>query len=163
MIKTIFLMFFVFCLTAFLLSSCDLGVGDEFIDDNKLNPRLIGTWSRDFGGGEIDTYIITADSKITHPSSFGNALTDAGIEYVYNFSDAAGCLIIERNTDNKFTAVYYKDLKTSSIIIGDAINPDLKTYPTAKDLEEAKTMFAPENRTKYRGDLSKVAPISRTD
>lgn len=139
----------------------DTGNGETVYDVPDLNPGLISTWSKDFGGGYVDTYIITADNKITHPSSFGNALTNAGIAYVYNFSDTAECLIVRRDTDGKFTAVYYKDLTADSIIIGDAIAREGGgyIYPTADSLEEAKIKFAPANRPTYGGNLTSVSPI----
>jgi hypothetical protein len=163
--KIVFSLFFALCLAAlsFLVLGCPMDAesgSGALTEDHSLNQRLVGAWYRDFGGGYTDSYTITAGSKITHPSDFGNGLTNADIAYVYNFSNTAGCLIIKRDTDGKFTAVYYKELKTDSIIIGDAFNPDY-TYPTADSLEAAKTTFAPENRTKYGGDLTNASPIDR--
>jgi hypothetical protein len=157
-VKAAAFLFVVLCFTALSVLSCNLNGNDEFVDDHKLNQNLIGTWSKDFGGGFVDTYVITVIT-LSHTSGFPVAFDASPIRYIYNFSETAGCFIVQRDTDNKFAAVYYKDLKSGSIIIGDAYNAADYSDPAVDTLEEAKKKFAPENRDLYGGDLAAAAPI----
>jgi hypothetical protein len=145
---------------ALLLAGCPLEE-DDFDDDLQLNQKLIGSWTAS-GDGWSDTYIIKAGSppKISHPSGDGGYMdyTDASIKHVYNFSDAAGCLIIER-PDGKFSAVYFKDLTANNVLLGNAYDTN-KVYdgnnpngqdPATTTLEAAKERFKPENADAYGG------------
>jgi hypothetical protein len=145
---------------ALLLAGCSMEE-DDFDDDLQLNQKLIGSWTAS-GDGWSDTYVIKAGSppKISHPSGDGGYMdyTDASIEYVYNFSAAAGCLIIKR-PDGKFSAVYFKNLTASSVLLGNAYNTTVDwdpNNPNAADpavttLEAAKERFKPENADTYGG------------
>jgi hypothetical protein len=142
---------------------------DTFVDDHKLNTGLIGTWkgSGTYPGEDgtevswTDTYTITSGSgdilgTIAHPD--GWTWQDANIEYVYNFSDSAGCLIVkytDSSNNGKYNAVYFKDLSSGSVLLGEAYDTSI-IYPADTDssvgtLEEAKTRFAPENAEAYGG------------
>jgi hypothetical protein len=133
----------------------------EFVDDHKLNEKLIGSWTAS-GDGWSDTFVITDGTPptISHPSGWGDYTdySSASIEYVYNFSDAAGCLIIKR-PDDKFSAVYFKDLTATAVLLGNAYDTKV-TYdennpnaadPAVEDLEVAKERFKPENASEYGG------------
>jgi hypothetical protein len=129
---------------------------------------LIGSWTAsgetEFGTWS-DTYTITAGTppKISHPSSWGDDTSytnykDAAIVFVYNFSETAGCLIIKR-PDSKYSAVYFKDLTTTSVLLGDAYdssvtydpdNPNA-TDPAVSTLDAAKERFKPANAELYGG------------
>jgi hypothetical protein len=145
---------------ALLLAGCPME-DDDFVDDHKLNQGLVGTWI--FSGDWPDPYTITAGTPptISHPSGFGGYTdyTNASIEYVYNFSETAGCLIIKRE-ENKYTAVYFKDLTANTVLLGDAYDTSVEGYdennpnaadPAVADLEAAKERFKPENADAYGG------------
>jgi hypothetical protein len=133
---------------------------DDFVDDHQLNQGLVGTWI--FPGDSPDPYTITAGTPptISHPSGFGGYTdyTDAPIEYVYNFSETAGCLIIKRE-ENKYTAVYFKDLTASTVLLGDAYDTSIvydaskpnEADPATGTLGAAKERFKPENADSYGG------------
>ena len=149
-------------MAAGLMLGCDTD-GDSWTDDHVLNPNLRGTWvyaySYTYAGVEYsgeDIYTIT-DTTVTDP--YGT--TSGSIQYVHHFDKGktAGFLIIKRNSDNKFDAVYYKNLTSTSVIIGNAYDTtkDWQTESTdsaVTDLETAKTRF--KDRTKYGGDLSQA-------
>jgi hypothetical protein len=150
------------CVVFVLVACAALGVlgckteADEFVDDHKLNSGLVGTWKLEYEGGS-DTYTITA-TTILHPSGYP-ALTGT-IKYVYNFSDTAGCIIVQRNTDDKYTAVYFKDLTANDVLLGDAYDVSI-SYPNDSDpavntLDEAKARFAPENAENYGGGTAQT-------
>jgi hypothetical protein len=147
---------------ALFFAACDQGGG--FWDDGSLNPGLVGTWFHDFGDNYTDKYIIEGTrlegALISHTTGWPS-FASATIGFVYNFSDDAGCLIIERETD-KYTAVYYKSLSADSVILGDAYTvADYTIDPAVATLELAKTKFAPGNRDLYGGDLANASPLER--
>jgi len=126
--------------------------------DNYLNLGLMGMWQAsgetDYGPW-TDTYTITAGT-ISHPDGWP-VYADAQIAWVYNFSSTAGCIIIKRQEDSKYNAVYFKDLSATSVRLGDAYDTT-KDYDAGEDtssavntLEEAKERFKPENAEKYGG------------
>jgi hypothetical protein len=142
---------------------------EDFVDDHKLNAGLIGIWQgsgsyKDDDGNDVswtDTYTIATGTgnsigTIAHPE--GWIWKNATIEYVYNFSDTAGCLIVKYLTDSnnsKYNAVYFKDLSSASVLLGDAYDTSI-AYPNDTDssvetLGEAKSRFAPENAEAYGG------------
>jgi hypothetical protein len=137
---------------------------DEFVDDHKLNAGLVGTW-RGSGSTEYgdwtDTYTIAAGTgsqigSINHAE--GSTWTDATIEYVYNFSETSGCLIVKYTIDNtdKYNAVYYKNLSSGSVLLGTAYDTTKNweiesTDSSVNTLDEAKTRFAPANAATYGG------------
>jgi hypothetical protein len=146
--------FFMLCLVigtaAFV--GCKTG-NDPIVDDNKLNPGLAGTWKAS-GDGWTDTYIITlAESTIEHPDSYSSWKV-ADIVWVYNFSETSGCLIVKYSDNGaaKYSAVYFKDLTGTSVLLGNAYTvADYTIDPAVNTLDEAKTKFAPANASLYGG------------
>jgi hypothetical protein len=167
--KRVLPVFFVSAVVfGFLLSACDLDDDDPYEDPFELNPGLIGTWEASgsyTSGGETitwtDTYKVTA-TTLEHVDSS----TETGnIVYVYNFSEAAGCIIILRS-DNKYTATYFKDLSEDSVLLGAAYDVSIP-YPGNNDpavttLAGAKERFKPGNAELYGGgSVQGGAPQSR--
>jgi hypothetical protein len=135
------------------LSGCEQEPdGKPFVDDYKLNQALVGTWIGS-GTGWSDTYIITS-SAVSHSDGYPS-YADASIEHVYNFSETAGCIIIKRLEDDKYTATYFKELQGNSVLLGDAYDVAI-AYPANNDpavntLPEAKERFKPGNAELYGG------------
>lgn len=162
LLKNAFSLFAVLCLVIGALSFTGCPVDGGGSGDNKLNDGLIGTWVFNYEGGD-DTYTITA-TTVSHITGFGDFTdySNATIEYVYNFSNTAGCLIIQRHKagDNKYSAVYFKNLTTTTVLWGDARDITIVDYdpanPNAADpavttLTEAKNKFRPENAENWGG------------
>ncbi|MDR0878032.1 MAG: hypothetical protein LBN21_08265 [Treponema sp.] len=154
--QKILFVFTVVCLAIGALSfvGCPLDP-DDGDESDELNSGLIGTWFADFGGGYTDTYIVTA-TTISHPDGWP-PYADASIEWVYNFNSGgtAGCIIIKRAEDNKYNAVYFKELTATTVLLGDAYDTTI-TWPDDTDssvatLDEAKNRFKPENADTYGG------------
>ncbi|MDR0722290.1 MAG: hypothetical protein LBF75_05785 [Treponema sp.] len=125
-------------------------------DTHTLNSLLIGTF-KSSGEGWTDTYTITAGTGsqiggITHEE--GYTWTSAAIEYIYNFDATSGCLIVKYAADgaDKYSAVYFKDLSTTQVLLGDAYTvADYTVSPAVDTLAEAKLRFRPENAETYGG------------
>jgi hypothetical protein len=153
-------------IAALVFAGCS--TDSSFIDDNKLNQGLVGTWE-DSGTNEsgswTDTYVIKANSggggghqgTISHPE-FG--YENATIEFVYNFSETSGCLIIkytDGDKDGRYSAVYFKYLKSDSVLLGDAYDvADYTIDVTVANLNEAKEKFAPANADKWGGGSKQI-------
>jgi hypothetical protein len=129
----------------------------KFNDNNQLNSGLAGTWTAT-GEGWTDTYTITlgegaSKSTISHSGDYG--YTDADIEHVYNITDTAGCIIIkytEGTNSDKYDAVYFKNLSSTAVLLGDAWDATDPGYEAAvSDLDEAKEKFKPANAEAYGG------------
>jgi hypothetical protein len=127
-------------------------------DTHTLNSSLVGTFKAS-GAEWTDDYTVTTTS-ITHESSYQDAITTVtgSIEYIYNFSGTAGCIIIKytANPDadlvGKYDAVYFKDLSADEVLLGSAWTVEDYTVPTSvPTLEEAKLRFRPENAADYGG------------
>ncbi|GHT58232.1 hypothetical protein FACS1894109_12140 [Spirochaetia bacterium] len=150
LLRNTFSLFAVFTLVmgALSLVGCDTDNGGD--PDHELNEKLVGTWFADFGGGYTDTYIVTK-TAISHPDGFP-AYKAASIEYVDNFSNTAGCIIIKRTEDDKYTAVFFKDLSANTVLLGDAFGP-APDYadPGVATLELARERFKPENAENWGG------------
>ncbi|GAB6391614.1 MAG: hypothetical protein MdMp014T_0987 [Treponematales bacterium] len=132
-----------------VLGGCENTITNTLYPDNYLNLGLTGTWQAS-GEGWTDTYTITAGA-ISHPDGWPE-YEDARIAWVYNFSNSAGCVIIQRVEDGKYTAVYFKDLSADSVLLGDAYTAADDTQPVeAGTLDEAKEKFAPANAERYGG------------
>ncbi len=100
--RSVFTLTVLFCLSSALLIGCKMDDDDKFVDDHKLNNKLIGTWADTNSG---DSYIITGD-HLTY--QFGTTINYAGtIEYVSNFSDSAGVIIIKYDAEHR--SIYYAD------------------------------------------------------
>ena len=159
--------FVLFCLVAVLsFMSCQTEPDDNFIDDHKLNAGLIGTWA---DTTFFDGYTITADS-LEYDNGMGGGYTGS-IEYVSNFSNNAGVIIIKYNADAKasypiydddwvtiidyvdlpgdYLGVYYRNLKPGfSMELSGAINPDYSPAEKEK-MYEAVLAFTQANGDGY--------------
>ena len=121
-----FLTIALFLSAGLLFTSCKTDE-DNFVDDHQLNANLIGTWTSGWGDG----YKITADHLTYYSSVTTSSISNAGtIRYIVNFSNSAGVIIIQYDSDHKasyldytktppaplplkgdYIGVYYKDLK----------------------------------------------------
>jgi hypothetical protein len=137
----------------------------KFNDDNQLNASLAGTWTASGGEGAnawTDTYTITlgaggSKSTISHPGDYG--YTNAEIEYVYNITDTAGCIVIKytANGADKYSAVYFKDLSTTQVLLGNAYTvADYTVSPAVDSLDDAKEKFKPANAEAYGGWTAQI-------
>jgi len=163
--RKILVMMIMFCLlTGFLLSSCKEGGGGSAgsIDNHKLNSDLIGTWTSNYG----DSYTITSN-KITYYAGYDSDFVGT-IQYVSNFTDSAGVIIVKYDDGKKpsyweydkdwnpikelplkgdFIGIYYNDLKSGvSVSIANAY-----IYGGAEEatLDNAKKAFTAGNEGKY--------------
>ncbi|AEF84253.1 hypothetical protein TREPR_0536 [Treponema primitia ZAS-2] len=155
---------------ALSLTGCDMD-GEEFEDGHQLNPGLIGSWANVYDGYEIsNTRLIYNDG------GYGLGFS-ANIVYVYNFSLAAGAIIVKYDNPKSITAytapgsyqaVYYRKLESGSVIMGSAY--DVATSDKYPDndhvevitLEEAILKFSPVNAERYGGASAlQAAPLSR--
>jgi hypothetical protein len=151
-------LFLVISALSFIGCSTD---DDEFVDDHKLNSGLIGTWklsgSYEYEGvtyDYTDTYVVTANS-ISHPEAYP-PYANASIDYVYNFSNTAGCLII-KTASASWTAVYFKNLSAATVLLGDAYNvANTAQSPAVGTLEEAKESFKPANASNWGGGAAQA-------
>jgi hypothetical protein len=145
-------------LGALSFTGCPMEGSNAFIDKHKLNPELIGTWE---WKSEVytDTYKISAGTGnqigvISHPEGYP-PYNDAIIVYVYNFSETSGCIIInytDGSNIGRYNAVYFKDLLSNSVLLGDAYDPSQENYDASvATFDEAKKRFTPENAETYGG------------
>jgi hypothetical protein len=152
--RNAFALFVVFCLSAALFTGCKSG-SDPYYDNHKLKTALIGTWE-DEGEWGTDGYVIKA-KELSYFDSFGYDYKGT-IEYVSNFSDYAGVIIIKytevgselaNNLIGKYIGVYYKDLKSNdSVGMGTAMNSDY-TNPAKNTMYDAAITFTVENEGTY--------------
>ncbi|MDR0464108.1 MAG: hypothetical protein LBG94_03215 [Treponema sp.] len=153
-------------LTGFLFFSC--GEEEPFVDDGKLNSRLIGTWTSEF----TDGYIITTND-ISYDFGGGYIGYAGTIEYVTNFSKTAGVIIIKYKAGQEqtypiynevweivgyndrpgdYVGIYYENFKPGvSVDMGTAINLVDYTGAEEKTLDEAKAAFTAGKRGDYIG------------
>jgi hypothetical protein len=160
--KRAFSLFFLLCLVtgAAVFIGCQSEDDDTFVDDHNLNSGLEGTWL--LSGTYPDGYTITINSDgktgtIEHnPGGF--SWQNATIEYVYNFNETSGSLIIKRE-DGKYSAVFFNDLSAATVRLGDAFDPTPPDYPdpAVDALEEAKTKFGPEHANEWGGADANMA------
>jgi hypothetical protein len=160
--RNVFALVVLFCLsTGLLFIGCKTDDGD-FIDDHKLNTKLIETWTSTYG----DSYNITS-TKLTYDDGYGGGSAGT-IKYVSNFSDVAGVIIIEYDEDHKpsyweydenwqpvkelplkgdFIGIYYKDLKSGvSVSMAGAY---IDGGAEEKTLDAAIKAFTMGNEGKY--------------
>jgi hypothetical protein len=156
-------LFIMFCLLT--IAGCEHG-GRAFIDDHQLDSGLVGNWVVS-GEGWSDNYAISSNS-VSHPDGFP-PYHNAVIEYVYNFNETSGCIIV-RYTDSeysgKYSAVYFKNLSKSTVLLGDAYDTRIQypenNNPSVDTLDEAKLKFRPENASVYGGaDAQTGTPQTR--
>ncbi|MCL2126617.1 MAG: hypothetical protein FWH38_00045 [Treponema sp.] len=158
-----------FCLfAALLLIGCKTG-DDDFVDDQQLNSRLLGSWQDGSWSdeGDYDDYTVTG-TDVTY--SYGGVgyemMSYAGtIEYVSNFSKDAGVIIIKYYPGSEasyydddynllplkgdYLGIYYRNLKPGvSVQIGGAYVADGAEEST---LEAAKAAFTKGNMGTYMG------------
>ncbi len=120
--RGVFTLTILFCLSSALLIGCKMDEDDNsFVDDHLLNNKLIGTWSSTFG----ESYTIT-DNYLSYESSYSDYSKYAGtIEYVSNFSDSAGVIIIKYDEEHKpkyyeeFDPVTYEPIEPALPLKGD--------------------------------------------
>jgi len=151
----------LFCLSmALLFTGCK--PDDDFIDDHKLNSKLIETWMSTY-----DSYDITS-TKLTYDDGFGGGYAGT-IKYVSNFTETAGVIIIEYDAAHRptyydsfenygdpahivelkgnFIGIYYKALKPGvSVSMGVAYGDGGAEEAT---LDAAKKAFTMGNEGKY--------------
>lgn len=162
--RGVFALSVLLCLSAALLASCNMGEDDDFVDDHLLNSKLIGTWE---DTQNSDSYTIT-ENHLTY--QYGSTINYAGtIEYVSNFTDTAGVIIIKYDADHKptyydsndnygkpehivplkgeYVGVYFKELDLGvSVKIGGAYVAGGAEEAT---LENAKKAFTLDNEGTY--------------
>jgi hypothetical protein len=150
------------CAAALVFSGCPLEDDEDDLPEG-FNPELIGTWEAS-GDGWSDTYVIKSDGgRVT--IAHGDNEPDE-IVYAYNFNpdSTAGCLITQRPSDDKYTAVYFQLLVPGTeVVLGSAWDTTIP-YPGNNDpavatLEEAKERFAPENAEAYGGGTAQYISI----
>jgi hypothetical protein len=157
----------VLCLfTALLFSGCQTEE-ENFIDDHKLNSQLTGTWFSTYDDG----YVIDETETGYRLTYYGyiDMISYAGaIEYVSNFSNDSGVIIIKYDDDHKasyseydenwnvagtlplkgdFIGIYYKEFKPGiSVKIGGAYAEGGAEEET---LDAAKKAFTLGNEGNY--------------
>jgi hypothetical protein len=165
---------------ALSLLGCDLDDDDDFVDDHQLNSRLVGNWKLHYegsyeSGGETieysgdEEYKIDAIAKTITLNDTGSFSSFTGsIEYVYNFSETAGVLIIKytENTDdtkkNKYSAVYFRNLTATTVKLGAPYDASDTSAPVEVDsLAAAKEKFKPANISLYGGELTMASPQTK--
>jgi len=138
-----------------LLSGCELygkiGTDDANIE-GALPVLLRGEWVFTQAGSTTpgERYSID-DSTIQFGNDSGTSPTSfkGDIRFVSNFSAAAGVIIIEYAeaptyplyNGKQFFAVYYRDLKTDTVQLANAINLSDFSAPDTETLEEAVKKF----------------------
>jgi hypothetical protein len=117
--RNVFTLLVMLCLSSALFIGCkdepDPVIPNTGDDQNKLNESLIGTWE-DAGEWGTDGYKITANKL--EGTWDGDVSYSGTIEYVSNFSNTAGVIIIKYDTNTwnpssvgKYNGVYYQNLK----------------------------------------------------
>jgi hypothetical protein len=151
-----------------------LGCQTESDDDDGIgfNPGLLGTWVGYFADPNpsdpndresTDVYFISP-AKLSHHSysAYPDPNLSGTIVFVSAFDASSGCLIIKRETDNKYTAVYYKDLAENTVKLGDASDPDATDYDPAVDtLEGAVARFTGEDKDYYGAGLIYAGTLTK--
>lgn len=149
---------------ALSLIGCD--PDDPFVDDHKLNNGLIGDWKYTFDNGN-DRYTIDATTLVYTFTYEGVATSfTSNIEYIYNFSETAGVIIVRYTaydlgygaTVGQYQGVYFRDLTASTVKLGSAYETDYSVVEVAS-LDEAKEKF--RNFRSYGGELSMATPLTR--
>jgi hypothetical protein len=163
--RKVFALAVMFCLsTALLFTGCKTEE-DGFKDDHKLNSKIIGKWTSSYD----DYYDISSD-KLVYDDGWGGGYAGT-VEYVSNFSETAGVIIIKYEADHEpvyyddydnygdpahivalkgnFIGIYYKDFKPGvSVSIAVAY---VDGGAEEKTLDDAKKAFTMGNEGKYIG------------
>ncbi|MCL2271098.1 MAG: hypothetical protein FWC24_07145 [Treponema sp.] len=164
------LIFVSFLSLALLFTGCDTEADDASADDHKLNQNLIGTWTSEFS----DSYIIT-ENEISYDMGFGFGGYAGTIEYVSNFSNTAGVIIIKYKAGQEqtypiydenwnitgyherpgdYVGIYYEDFKPGvSVQVGTSINITDYTGAETQTLNEAKSRFTKGKKGNYIGTM----------
>jgi hypothetical protein len=138
------------------------GGGSGGGDDDKLNDGLIGTWDSGYDGYEISS------TAIIYRSTYDNAGFTGSIQYIYNFSETAGVIIVKYTAYDlgfgasvgQFQGVYFGDLTPTTVKLGSAYEADYSVVEV-DTLAEAKEKFKPENISLYGGELGNASPQTR--
>ena len=150
---------------AFLFICCTMDESDDFVDDGKLDLRLIGTWI-----GDYDTYIITEENHLTYDDD-GWFPFAGEIVHVVNFSKTSGVLIIKYDEgkeqpttppDNYFYGIYFRNLTDNSVIFSNTsdMKNDWGPSETATK-EEAINRFKLDNMTDWISFDAGATPHSK--
>jgi hypothetical protein len=138
-----------------LLSGCDAygeTGGDDTNTQGTLPDLLRGDWAYIPPGSDIpsEVYRISADT-ISYGYGSGSSPTDytGTIRLVSNYSSDSGLIIIEYSSPPSyalynglsFFAVYYRNLRSDTVQLANAINLADKTAPDTATLEEAVEKF----------------------
>ncbi|GHV03172.1 hypothetical protein FACS189485_05610 [Spirochaetia bacterium] len=175
LLRNTFSLFAVFALVIGALPLVGCNDDSGFVDDHKLNSGLIGIWS--YGS---DAYTINADTLV-YTSTYEGVTTGftSSIEYIYNFSETAGVIIVEYTTkptyydydaswnpinphepEGSFIGIYFRNLTAATVKLGSAYEADFSEVEVAT-LAEAKEKFKPANISLYGGELSMTSPQTR--
>ena len=155
---------------AILIIGCQTDDDASFVDNYKLNQSLIGTWLSEYADG----YIITAND-IAYDFGGGFIGYAGTIEYVSNFSNTAGVIIIKYKAGQEqtypiydedwnitgynerpgdYVGIYYENCKPGvSVEMGTAINMVNYTGAEKKTLDEAKAAFTRGKKGDYIGEM----------
>ena len=164
--RSVFTLFIVSFVSAALFTGCDMEPNGDFVDDHKLNQKLIGTWTSEF----TDAYIITA-GDIAYDFGGGYIGYAGTIEYVSNFSNTAGVIIIKYKAGQEqtypiydenweiigynerpgdYVGIYYENFKPGvSVEMGIAINLADYTGAEKTTLDAAKAAFTRGKKGDY--------------
>jgi hypothetical protein len=145
-----------FILPAILLfSGCELYGkvgGDDTNIEGALPDLLRGEWAYIPPGSDIpsEVYRISGDT-ISYGYGSGSSSTDytGTIRFVSNYSSDSGLIIIEYSSPPSyalynglsFFAIYYRNLRSGTVQLANAINPDYSA-PDTVTLEEAIGKFS---------------------
>jgi hypothetical protein len=154
---------------ALSLTGCNLNDDGDDTGDGLIS-GLKGTWKGAFDWGE-DIYTITANT-LAESGSGAMAVFNSNIEYVYNFSNTAGAIIVKYTdgTDfsgnsliGKYSAIYFKELTAATVILGNAYDAaSMGATPVEVDsLDAAKEKFKPANMSSYGGELSGASVLTK--
>ncbi|GHU93584.1 hypothetical protein FACS189479_05170 [Spirochaetia bacterium] len=166
LLRNAFSLFAVFALVMGALSFVGCNDDSGFVDDHKLNSGLIDDWKYTFAEG-YDQYMIDA-TKLVYTFNYGGVTTSftGSIEYIYNFSETAGVIIVQYTAYNlgygatvgQYQGVYFRDLTALTVKLGSAYASDYSVVEVA-DLAAAKEKF--KSFRLYGGELSAATPLTR--
>jgi len=146
---------------------------NDYVDDGILKPGLIGSWVFEYEGGR-ELYTITADTFIYDDTYMG--IWGGSIVHVSNFSDDAGVIIIEYDSDKKqywmdwdtmsditpegnFYGIYFSELKQDSVKLANTNDAEANNGPTETEtLQQAIAKFTSGNRGNltYSGGMAQI-------
>jgi len=165
--QSVITLFILLCLLTVLpLAGCKMNENNYF-DDGKLKPGLVGDWKFEYEGG-YELYTITANPDVFIYTDTFAGTWGGNIVHVSNFGENAGVLIIEYDIDKKqqwtdwntmsditpdgnFYGIYFTELKQNSVRLANTSDSLTNYGPTETEtLEEAINKFTSGNK----GDLT---------